>query len=96
MQVEIITPEMEIFKGEAEAVQFPGLDGSFQVLSNHAPIISALVEGDVKVNLVDSFKADENTSALVTTEGNDTKTIRVAIKGGVMEMLNNKVIVLAE
>ncbi|MDG1333893.1 MAG: F0F1 ATP synthase subunit epsilon [Crocinitomicaceae bacterium] len=96
MQVEIITPEMEIFKGEAEAVQFPGLDGSFQVLSGHAPIISALVEGDLKVNLTENFVSDENTSATVSTEGNDKKVIRVAIKGGVMEMLNNKVIVLAE
>jgi F-type H+-transporting ATPase subunit epsilon len=96
MQVEIITPEMEIFKGEAEAVQFPGLDGSFQVLSGHAPIISALVEGDLKVNLTENFVSSDDTSALVTTEGNDKKVIRVAIKGGVMEMLNNKVIVLAE
>jgi len=96
MQVEIITPEMEIFKGEAEAVQFPGLDGSFQVLSGHAPIISALVEGDLKVNLTESFVSGDDTSALVTTDSSDKKVIRVAIKGGVMEMLNNKVIVLAE
>ena len=96
MQVEIITPEAKIFEGEAEAVQFPGLDGSFQVLSGHAPIISALVEGDLKVNLTENFVSSDDTSALVTTEGNDKKVIRVAIKGGVMEMLNNKVIVLAE
>ena len=96
MQVEIITPEMEIFKGEAEAVQFPGLDGSFQVLSGHAPIISALVKGDLKVNLTENFIADDHTSELVSKDGNDQKVIRVAIKGGVMEMLNNKVIVLAE
>ena len=96
MQVEIITPEMEIFKGEAEAVQFPGLDGSFQVLSGHAPIISALVKGDLKVNLTEDFASDDDTSELVTTDGSDKKVIRVAIKGGVMEMLNNKVIVLAE
>ncbi len=96
MQVEIITPEMEVFNGEAEAVQFPGLDGSFQVLSGHAPIISALVEGEVKVNLTENFNADDNTSELVSKDGSDQRVIRVAIKGGVMEMLNNKVIVLAE
>lgn len=96
MQVEIITPEMEIFKGEAEAVQFPGLDGSFQVLSGHAPIISALVKGDVKVNLSENFVENEKTSALVSKDSSDQKVIRIAIKGGVMEMLNNKVIVLAE
>ncbi len=96
MQVEIITPEMEIFKGEAEAVQFPGLDGLFQVLSGHAPIISALAKGNLKVNLAENFVSDENTSELVSKDGSDQKIIRVAIKGGVMEMLNNKVIVLAE
>lgn len=96
MQVEIITPEMEVFKGEANAVQFPGLDGSFQVLSNHAPIISALAEGELKVNLTENFEADDNTSELVLTDKSDKKVIRVSIKGGVMEMLNNKVIVLAE
>ncbi|NVK64623.1 MAG: hypothetical protein HWE22_08540 [Flavobacteriales bacterium] len=96
MQVEIITPEMEVFKGEANAVQFPGLDGSFQVLSNHAPIISALAEGELKVNLTESFEADDETNELVSVDNGDKKVIRVAIKGGVMEMLNNKVIVLAE
>lgn len=96
MQVEIITPEMEIFKGEAEAVQFPGLDGSFQVLSGHAPVISALAEGNLKVNLTENFVADDHTSELVSKDGSDQKVIRIAIKGGVMEMLNNKVIVLAE
>ncbi len=96
MQVEIITPEMEVFKGEANAVQFPGLDGSFQVLSNHAPIISALAEGELKVNLTESFEADDETNELVSVDNGNKKVIRVAIKGGVMEMLNNKVIVLAE
>ena len=96
MQVEIITPEMKIFEGEAEAVQFPGLDGSFQVLSNHAPIISALVAGDLKVNLTQNFVESEKTSPLVSKDNSDQKVIRIAIKGGVMEMLNNKVIVLAE
>lgn len=96
MQVEIITPERAIFKGEAEAVQFPGLDGSFQVLSNHAPIISALVEGEVKVNLTENFVEVDGVNDFVYTDGSDKRLIRVKIKGGVMEMLNNKVIVLAE
>ena len=49
MQLEIITPEMNVFSGEAEAVQFPGLDGSFQVLTNHSAIISALGEGRLEI-----------------------------------------------
>lgn len=95
MQLEIITPESEVFKGEAEAVQFPGLEGSFQVLKGHAPVISALAEGDVKVNLTAAFEGDSENEAIKVDKG-DNKTIRVAIKGGVIEMQNDKIIVLAE
>ncbi len=96
MQVEIITPETKIFKGEADAVQFPGLDGSFQVLDNHAAIISALSEGTVKINLTSSHKTFDSLSGHIQHDPSNDKVIRVNIKGGVMEMQNNKVIVLAE
>ena len=48
MNLEIITPGKELFKGEVSLVQLPGLDGLFEVLNNHAPLISALREGKVK------------------------------------------------
>jgi F-type H+-transporting ATPase subunit epsilon len=95
MQLEIITPETLIFAGEATAVQFPGLDGSFQVLNNHAPIISALVAGTVKVDLVEAHKVTEK-QAKTMEATNNGKTLLIAIKGGVIEMQNNKIIVLAE
>lgn len=95
MHLEIITPETKIFAGEAEAVQLPGLDGSFQVLNHHAPIISGLAKGTVKVDLSAPFEADEKTSSHIQT-GNDPKVIRVDIKGGVMEMSDNKIVILAE
>lgn len=95
MQLEIITPESKIFSGDVEAVQLPGLDGSFQVLKGHAPIISALSKGKVKVDLTNSFEVTEKTSELIESDSN-AKVIRVNIKGGVMEMLNDKIIVLAE
>lgn len=95
MQLEIITPETRIFSGEATAVQFPGLDGSFQVLNGHAPIISALAAGTVKVDLVEAFHETTKTTKNITAE-NGGKLIKVAIKGGVMELQNNKIIVLAE
>lgn len=96
MQLEIITPEVKIFEGEVDAVQFPGLDGSFQVLNNHAAIISALVAGDVKINLAQPLDEESKINAQVKIDATDNKIIRVEIKGGVVEMLNNKVIVLAE
>lgn len=79
MEVEIITPDKEIFKGEAQLVQLPGIDGSFEILNNHAPMISALKEGKIKVKK--------------TKEGKDDF---YEIKGGVIEVLNNKVLILAE
>jgi F-type H+-transporting ATPase subunit epsilon len=95
MHIEIITPETVLFSGEATAVQLPGLDGSFQVLNNHAPIISGLKAGDVKVDLESAFVATEKTNAAVSAV-NGGKVINVAIKGGVLEFQNNKMIVLAE
>lgn len=49
MNVEIITPEKSLFKGEAKIVQLPGIDGSFEIMNNHAPIISTLSNGKIKV-----------------------------------------------
>jgi F-type H+-transporting ATPase subunit epsilon len=95
MQLEIITPEKQIFAGNAEAVQLPGLDGLFQVLNNHAPVISALSKGTVKINLTAALAEDDKSDS-IRTEGNDNKTIFVDVAGGVAEMVNNKLIVLAE
>ena len=95
MQIEIITPESEVFKGEAEAVQLPGLDGSFQVLNGHAPIISALSNGSIKVNLINAI-GEEALNDSIEVDSSDKKIVHIAIKGGVIEMLNDKIIVLAE
>lgn len=78
MLLEIITPEKKVFQGEVNSVQLPGTNGKFEVLNNHAPIISTLIKGDVRV--IDS----------------NNKTELFEINGGVIEMQNNKIIVLAE
>jgi F-type H+-transporting ATPase subunit epsilon len=78
MKIEIVTPDTTIYEGEVSLAQFPGLDGSFEVLNNHAPMIAALKKGKVKV--IDDKKA----------------TLFFDIKGGVMEVLKNKIQVLAE
>ncbi|WP_250630167.1 ATP synthase F1 subunit epsilon [Rhodoflexus caldus] len=78
MQVEIITPDRKVFEGAATGVQVPGTGGSFEVLENHAPIISALEKGKVRVRTQNgSYQYFE-------------------IDGGVIEVLQNNVIVLAE
>jgi F-type H+-transporting ATPase subunit epsilon len=79
MKVEIITPDAVIFSGEnVRLVQLPGIDGSFEIMNDHAPLISVLKKGFVKV---------------VTKEENPNF---YPINGGVIEVLNNKVLVLAE
>ncbi len=77
MHLEIITPDKKVFDGEATIVTFPGSDGSFQIMNNHAPLISLLNEGIVEYKTKDSKK-------------------QVKITGGVVEVLKNKVIVLAD
>ena len=49
MFLEIITPEKKAFEGEVTSVKFPGISGGFEILNNHAPIISALTKGDIKI-----------------------------------------------
>ena len=49
MNLEILTPEKKLYSGEVYGVQMPGISGSFEVLEKHAPLISALKAGRVKV-----------------------------------------------
>ena len=54
MQLEILSPEKTLFTGEIDSVIFPGSQGKFQILNNHAPIISSLSQGniDYKINSI--------------------------------------------
>ena len=78
MKIEIVTPDTTIYEGEVTLAQLPGLDGSFEIMNNHAAMIAALKPGKVKV--IDSKKA----------------TLFFDIKGGVAEILKNRILVLAE
>ena len=50
MQIDILTPEKKLFSGEIKSVKLPGTDGEFEILNNHAPIISTLSSG--KIHLI--------------------------------------------
>lgn len=50
MNLEIITPDRKVFGGEAVAVTFPGTEGQFQVLNDHAPLVSTLGKGEVVID----------------------------------------------
>ncbi|MBL7838139.1 MAG: F0F1 ATP synthase subunit epsilon [Bacteroidetes bacterium] len=76
MQVDILTPDATLFSGDAKIVTLPGVNGSFQIMNLHAPLISALSNGTVVVD-------------------NGTEKHEFKVKGGIVEVLNNKIVILA-
>ena len=49
MNLEILTPEKKLYSGDVYGIQMPGISGSFEVLDKHAPLVSALKEGKLKI-----------------------------------------------
>ena len=49
MHLEIITPDKKVFEGEVSLIQLPGSKGAFEMLNNHAPIISTLEKGTIRI-----------------------------------------------
>ena len=78
LKVEIVTPSKTAFDGNVRSVTIPGTKGAFQVLFNHAPLMSSFEVGFIKI------------------EDESGTSINYATSGGTVEVLNNKIIVLAE
>ncbi|MBK7227867.1 MAG: F0F1 ATP synthase subunit epsilon [Ignavibacteriales bacterium] len=78
LNLEIVTPSKSAFSGEIKSITVPGTKGRFQILKNHAPIISMFDIGMIKVELPDG------------------KSDHYATAGGTIEVLDNKVLVLAD
>lgn len=92
MYLEIVSPEEVLLSSEVTSVTVPGVEGSFQILDNHAPIVSILQEGDVKIDgnvalegkIEKKFSRDQNNHLIFP------------IKGGVVEMKDDKAIILVD
>jgi F-type H+-transporting ATPase subunit epsilon len=93
MILEIVSPEAKLFSGEVTSISLPGVDGHFQILNNHAPIVSLLQKGLVKIT-APSFNFSTESEELFTKVNDQNYTI--AINSGTIEMKDNKVIVLAD
>jgi len=79
MKLSIISPDNVLYTGESvHLVQLPGIDGSFEIMNNHAPLISLLKKGKIKVI------------------NNGEAPLLFDVNGGVIEVHNNKVLILAE
>jgi F-type H+-transporting ATPase subunit epsilon len=90
MFIEIVSPEKIIFTGDVSSVYLPGTDGFFQILNNHAPIVSTLKKGTIKL----SGKFEDDVSENLNLEGVNKASL--AIESGVVEMKNNKLIILVD
>ena len=93
MILEIVSPEATLFKGEVTSITLPGVDGSFQILNNHAPIVSILKQGTIKI-VGTSFIINKEVESKFVKINDQTYTLEVA--SGTIEMKDNKVIVLAD
>ena len=93
MILEIVSPEATLFKGEVTSVTLPGVDGSFQILNNHAPIVSILKHGVIKIEAL-SFTILKELEDKFTKVNEQTYLLE--INSGTIEMKDNKVNVLAD
>lgn len=92
MLLEIITPEATLLNSEVNSVSVPGMNGEFQMLNNHAAIVSLLVNGTVKFK-GGSVKIEEEFQDKFTKKDGE---YLLSINSGTIEMKNNKVIILAD
>jgi F-type H+-transporting ATPase subunit epsilon len=92
MYLEIVSPEATLFSGEVTSVAVPGVNGEFEMLNNHAPIVSLLKEGTVKIS--GTVELDEEVQDKFSKGDNNTTLLK--INSGTIEMKDNKVIVLAD
>lgn len=91
MHLEIVSPEQVLFSGEVSEVSVPGTSGQFQILNNHAPIVSTLKKGEVKL-AGDTIIPEKLKSFFETINGKKV----FSIHGGVVELKDNKVTVLVD
>ena len=96
MYLEIVTPEAVLLSSEVDSVSVPGVEGEFQMLNNHAPIVSILGKGTIKVYTHSTVVDTKKISSKFSRDTADNKILLLPVDGGVVEMKDNKVIVLAD
>ena len=92
MYLEIVSPEATLFSGEVTSVAVPGVNGNFEMLNNHAAIVSLLKEGYVKIS--GNIELDDTVKDKFI-KGEENATL-LKINSGTLEMKDNKIIILAD
>ncbi len=97
MYLEIVSPEATLFSNKVASVSVPGVEGNFQMLENHAAIVSVLEKGTVKIDINEVADADINEwNEQLKTSKENAKIVTLDILSGTVEMKENKVIILVD
>ncbi|WP_026754243.1 F0F1 ATP synthase subunit epsilon [Sediminibacter sp. Hel_I_10] len=97
MYLEIVSPEATLFSSEVDSVIVPGPDGEFQMLNNHAAIVSTLTNGTIKIYTNSQSNANlDDRHALIVPSKDNAKVLTLSITSGTLEMKNNKAIILVD
>jgi F-type H+-transporting ATPase subunit epsilon len=97
MYLEIVSPEATLFSSEVDSVVVPGVLGEFEMLNNHAAIVSLLKEGTVKIKThTQSHLVFDELHTEVIPHHDDKKVLTIKINSGTIEMKDNKIIVLID
>lgn len=95
MYLEIVSPEATLFSAEIKSVVVPGINGEFQILKNHAAIVSLLTEGTIKIHLEQPIVLEELHAHIIPLV-KDNKILTLKINSGTIEMKDDNVIVLVD
>jgi F-type H+-transporting ATPase subunit epsilon len=97
MYLEIVSPEATLFSSKVDSVIVPGTNGEFQMLNNHAAIVSTLTAGTIKIRTHTESHLDyDQLHPDVKPHMSDNKVLLIDIKSGTLEMKENKAIILAD
>ena len=95
MNINVLTPDKEIFQGGITSVKVPGTMGEFQVLRNHAPIVSSLDSGKVTIVAAgEEHRVYNEESGNIENVTENGKSYTFTIEGGFIEVLNNEIALL--
>lgn len=97
MNISILTPDRTVFTGNVSRIALPGTDGNFQILDNHAPLVSSLTAGSVRmVTASGSYTYYDEEEKDLRKDSTPNRTLSFSIDGGFVEVLNNEVNLLVQ
>ncbi len=97
MHLEIVSPEAVLFSSHVDSISVPGTDGEFQMLNNHAALVSTLKEGTIKIHVHTQEHLElDDLHGKILSHADDAKVLTVVITSGTIELKDNKAIILVD